>query len=150
MIKRAAGMIITRQGDFGLEIVGVHSVKRKAWGIPYGALHENESYLEAVLRECDEECGIKVTDCEPLYGPYMTNGHEGVVFVATAYSGEPCDSQEGHSTWIKPQMILAKNGPFVQTNRLILNALTRRGMLNLLIKTYTWTGEGDVPGFDKQ
>lgn len=113
-------------------IVGVHSVKRNAWGIPYGVVNENEMFIDAAIREAEEESGIEVTTCEVLYGPYITNGHEAVVYIATGYKGSLRSSAEGKVEMIHREC-LSTQEPFQHTNRQLLRALARRETLARLV-----------------
>lgn len=63
-MKVTAGLIITD----GLKLVMGHSTGNKHWDIPKGRLDENETELEAVIREVQEETGLIITpdDVTPL------------------------------------------------------------------------------------
>ncbi len=136
MVKRAAGMVVTSK--YTNAIVGVHSVKRDAWGLPYGTLQEDETFKEAAIRECLEETGIKIIGCIPLYGPYMTNGHEAVVYLATAWEGMPTGSAEGEVDWID-RKVLTTQGPFSETNKLLMQALNNHETLQeMLVLAKAW------------
>ncbi|HAN70137.1 MAG TPA: NUDIX hydrolase [Actinobacteria bacterium] len=54
---RAAGVVLLREGDNGLEFVVVHRPGRQDWSLPKGKVEEGEHVLTAALRECDEETG---------------------------------------------------------------------------------------------
>lgn len=60
---RAAGVVLVRPGDEGLEFLVVHRPGRKDWSLPKGKLEDGEHVITAAIRECDEESGY-----EPLLG----------------------------------------------------------------------------------
>lgn len=60
----AAGVVVTRPGDHGPEVVVVHRGLRQDWSLPKGKIDPGEHTLVAAVRECDEETGIV-----PVLGP---------------------------------------------------------------------------------
>lgn len=54
---RAAGVVLLREGEHGLEFIVVHRPGRQDWSLPKGKLEQGEHILAAALRECDEETG---------------------------------------------------------------------------------------------
>jgi predicted NUDIX family NTP pyrophosphohydrolase len=72
-MKRAAGTLLYRHGDRGVEVLIVHSSgnynRGKPWGIPKGEPDPDDADLEATARrETLEETGVAVT------GPLTTIG----------------------------------------------------------------------------
>ena len=55
----AAGGVVVRQGDGGLEIAVVHRPKYADWSLPKGKLAPGESWEQAALREVTEETGLR-------------------------------------------------------------------------------------------
>lgn len=51
VIQNPAGEILLLKADYG----------QKSWGLPGGALEPGETIHEALLRECEEELGLKVS-----------------------------------------------------------------------------------------
>ncbi|MHB1068144.1 MAG: NUDIX hydrolase [Candidatus Nanopelagicales bacterium] len=61
---RAAGVVLLRQGEHGLEVLLVHRPGRADWSLPKGKLDPGEHVVAAAVRECDEETGFT-----PVLGP---------------------------------------------------------------------------------
>jgi 8-oxo-dGTP diphosphatase len=55
----AAGGVVWRRGDGGVEIVLVHRPKYDDWSLPKGKLDHGESFEEAAQREVEEETGLR-------------------------------------------------------------------------------------------
>jgi 8-oxo-dGTP pyrophosphatase MutT (NUDIX family) len=58
-VVRAAGGLILREGENGVELVVVHRPAYDDWSFPKGKLHAGESDLQAALREVEEEVGVR-------------------------------------------------------------------------------------------
>ena len=58
----AAGGVLVRKGHDGREVVVIHRPKYMDWSLPKGKLERDEGWLEAALREVEEETGYR---CEP-------------------------------------------------------------------------------------
>jgi 8-oxo-dGTP pyrophosphatase MutT (NUDIX family) len=58
----AAGGVLVRKGVRGREVAVIHRPKYMDWSLPKGKLEEGEEWLEAALREVEEETGYR---CEP-------------------------------------------------------------------------------------
>ncbi len=55
----AAGGVVTREGEDGVEIVVVHRPKYEDWSLPKGKLTPGEGWEQAALREVTEETGLR-------------------------------------------------------------------------------------------
>jgi 8-oxo-dGTP pyrophosphatase MutT (NUDIX family) len=55
----AAGGVIVRDADGGVEVAVVHRSRYDDWSLPKGKLMEGESSEEAALREVEEETGFR-------------------------------------------------------------------------------------------
>ena len=56
---RAAGGVVVRRGERGLELALVHRPRYDDWSLPKGKLDEGEGYEEGALREVQEETGLR-------------------------------------------------------------------------------------------
>ena len=60
----AAGGVLVRKGVRGTEVAVIHRPKYMDWSLPKGKLEEGEDWLDAGLREVEEETGYR---CEPRF-----------------------------------------------------------------------------------
>jgi 8-oxo-dGTP diphosphatase len=58
----AAGGVVVRSGDGGRRVAVIHRPKYMDWSLPKGKLEPGEDWLEAALREVEEETGYH---CKP-------------------------------------------------------------------------------------
>jgi 8-oxo-dGTP diphosphatase len=56
---RAAGGVLVRAGGNRREVAVIHRPKYMDWSLPKGKLEEGEGWLEAALREVEEENGYR-------------------------------------------------------------------------------------------
>jgi 8-oxo-dGTP pyrophosphatase MutT (NUDIX family) len=56
---KAAGGVVWRRGDDGVEFAVVHRPRYDDWSLPKGKLDPGESWEEAALREVEEEIGLR-------------------------------------------------------------------------------------------
>src|SRR5215212_1239379 len=56
---QAAGGVVWRRGDHGLEIAVVHRPRYDDWSLPKGKLDAGETFEQAALREVEEETGLR-------------------------------------------------------------------------------------------
>ncbi len=66
----AAGGVVLRPGEGGMEICVVHRPSHGDWTLPKGKLDPDETSEEAALREVEEETGLR---CE--LGPELASTH---------------------------------------------------------------------------
>ena len=55
---RAAGGVVWREGEDGLEVLVIHRPDHGDWSFPKGKLDPGETFEEAALREVREETGL--------------------------------------------------------------------------------------------
>jgi len=56
---RAAGGVVWRRGEDGVEVLLIHRPRYLDWSLPKGKAKPGESDEEAALREIDEEIGVR-------------------------------------------------------------------------------------------
>ena len=56
---RAAGGVLLRAGDGGVEVAVIHRPKYEDWSLPKGKLEPDEGFEAAALREVEEETGMR-------------------------------------------------------------------------------------------
>ena len=91
MTSRMAGAVLRREGQLLLCLRSRHRVSYPGvWDMPGGHLNQGESPEQALLRELEEELGIKARI--PAGGAWVTLREQGVelsVFVIDQWLGEP-------------------------------------------------------------
>jgi 8-oxo-dGTP pyrophosphatase MutT (NUDIX family) len=55
----AAGGVVVRSGDGGRRVAVIHRPKYMDWSLPKGKLEPSEDWLQAALREVEEETGYR-------------------------------------------------------------------------------------------
>lgn len=63
---RAAGGLVWRSADGGREVAVIHRPRYDDWSLPKGKLARGEDWLEAALREVEEETGLRCEAGEEL------------------------------------------------------------------------------------
>ena len=56
---KAAGGVVWRRGEDGLEVALVHRPRYDDWSFPKGKLDSGESWEDGALREVEEEIGLR-------------------------------------------------------------------------------------------
>jgi 8-oxo-dGTP diphosphatase len=62
----AAGGVVWRRGDRGIEVAVVHRPRYDDWSLPKGKLDDGESFEQAAVREVEEETGLRCA-----LGPFL-------------------------------------------------------------------------------
>jgi len=70
----AAGGVVVRHGEHGVEVCVVHRPRYGDWTLPKGKLDPGESFEEAALREVREETGLGCSLRRELDSTHYTDG----------------------------------------------------------------------------
>ncbi len=73
---KAAGGVVWRRGEKGVEVVLVHRPRYDDWSLPKGKLDRGEGWEDAAVREVEEETGIRCSVGEEL-SPIEYTDHKG-------------------------------------------------------------------------
>jgi 8-oxo-dGTP diphosphatase len=73
---KAAGGVVWRRGDGGVELAVVHRPRYDDWSLPKGKLDPGESWEQAALREVEEEIGLRCR-LGPELEPIAYTDHKG-------------------------------------------------------------------------
>lgn len=77
-VVRAAGGVVWRPVDHGVEVVVIRRDRHADWSLPKGKLDPGETWVEAAVREVGEETGLAVEVGEFLgQVEYATRGSDG-------------------------------------------------------------------------
>ena len=97
MGKIAACMVILQDG----KILAIYSHKNQGKpSLPGGKKEDGELPQHTAIRECLEETGIKVSECQYLTDCLDDNKNLVYCFIAKKWSGEIVSSVEGDARWI--------------------------------------------------
>ncbi|WP_163511133.1 (deoxy)nucleoside triphosphate pyrophosphohydrolase [Fodinicola acaciae] len=72
------------------------------WEFPGGKVEPGEEPVAALVRECEEELGVRIDVHDPLADDVPLPGDRGVlsVFAATIVSGEPVAREHAELRWL--------------------------------------------------
>lgn len=94
----------------------VLSVSRKTdyndRGFPGGAIENNESDQDAIIREVFEETGLTIIKCRLIDDRLDDSGVEVKMFVVDEYSGEINTTETGLVEWVEPMDLCSGNCTF--------------------------------------
>lgn len=128
-MRKASVALIIKDG---MILAVSRSWNNNKYGIIGGKLELNETPKEAVIREVQEEAGIKIISCEEIYSRLEEAEIPGDLdfytycFYATEWSGNPRSSEEGEVRWITKDNLLGSSGAFPEYNKNTLNALREK------------------------
>ena len=86
----AAGAVLWRTSDAGVELALIHRPRYDDWSLPKGKLDPGESWEDAALREVDEEVGLRCRLGAEL-PPVAYTDHKGRAMVVRYWLMEPED-----------------------------------------------------------
>jgi 8-oxo-dGTP diphosphatase len=73
---KAAGGVVWRRGETGVEVALVHRPRYDDWSLPKGKLDRGESWEDAAVREVEEEIGLRCALGDEL-APIEYTDHKG-------------------------------------------------------------------------
>ena len=110
-IRKAVRTFLTRE-DKVIVTKYKTELNKDYYDIPGGKIEENETSIDASIREFKEETGIdiiKQTYIGKVVIEYPTKIFEFDVFKVDEYNGEPLEFEENSSMWIDIKELLNKN-----------------------------------------
>jgi 8-oxo-dGTP diphosphatase len=126
-VQVAVAAIINPQRQVLLALRQAHQHQGNLWEFPGGKVEANESTYSALLRELDEEVGLKVIAAEPLIEISHDYGDKFVVldvWLVNNFTGKP-QGREGQALrWCDISAL--KESEFPAANVAIIDALKRR------------------------
>jgi 8-oxo-dGTP diphosphatase len=89
---KAAGGVVWRRGEDGLEVALVHRPRYDDWSFPKGKLDRGESFQDGALREVAEEIGLRCALGDEL-SPTAYRDNKGRAKVVRYWLMEPLDGE---------------------------------------------------------
>jgi 8-oxo-dGTP diphosphatase len=115
----ARGRILLARRTAGRDLAG-------AWEFPGGKLERDETPLQGLDRELNEELGVRVHAAEPLISvPHASNGKRIVldVYRVTSFAGKPKGREKQALAWAPPEKL--STYPMPPADRPVVAALTQ-------------------------
>lgn len=103
--KRVAAMVVLDDGKFLILKRSDSSSSPGLWNFPGGGIEEDETPMEAAIRELHEEAGIVVEEDDAKYvGEILTKRMRIYFYITDEYSGDVKINKESSDfKWVKPE-----------------------------------------------
>jgi 8-oxo-dGTP diphosphatase len=129
----AVGIIVDAQGRVLISKRLPHQLAGGFWEFPGGKIENNETAEEALVRELQEEIGIKILKFCPIMEHYHDYAKHNVsalltVFVVTSFKGEPKGLEGQEIRWISENEFSSFN--FLEANKKVIEVF--------LLKQWQW------------
>ncbi|OGT26086.1 MAG: hypothetical protein A3I77_00200 [Gammaproteobacteria bacterium RIFCSPLOWO2_02_FULL_42_14] len=121
------GIIFNEQNQVLIALRPPHVVSPGIWEFPGGKVEKNETTLQAVVRELNEEIGIDAHNPEFFLKTTHTVGEKQFtlyVYTITQFSGTPRGRENQEIRWVALDQLHAYN--FLPANRAVITQLTAR------------------------
>jgi 8-oxo-dGTP pyrophosphatase MutT (NUDIX family) len=107
-VIRAAGGVVARETDAGVEVLVVHRPKYEDWTFPKGKAEPGESDEECAVREVEEETGLRCELDRELPSTSYVDGHGRSkrvrYWLMHPIAGELVFANEvDHAEWVAPE-----------------------------------------------
>ena len=127
---RSAAVVLIVQDGLILSISRRYDISK--FGLVGGKCEPNETPKEAAIRECLEETGVSVEECEFIYRRDEPKDREDgedfhtYCFYATKWSGTPSMSEEGKVEWLTAYELTHDKAAFADYNAQTLKAFKEK------------------------
>lgn len=124
-LRCAVGIVVNPAGKILIAKRPSHKPGGDLWEFPGGKIEENESAEDALIRELQEEIGIKPSEIEfyqTVHHDYPEYSVELELFWVRAFHGIPHGLEGQPIHWVTPQEL--KDYPFLEANIDVVQELT--------------------------
>jgi 8-oxo-dGTP diphosphatase len=126
IVKVAVGILINAQNEVLVALRPQHNPHGGLWEFPGGKFEVNETLLQAMCRELNEEVGIEVTSISPLLTVHHDYGAVKVelnTWRIEKYNGVPYGREGQEVRWVSREELLKLDFP--EGNRIIVDVIAR-------------------------
>lgn len=130
-IRKAAKCYLVQNNKVVVTKYKKGNKKQDFYDIPGGKIEENESLVQAAIREMKEETGIVVKNLKrkgEMTIEYPDRIFSFAIFLANEYEGEPQDFVENTAEWMDMDDLLKQEK--ILSNIMILDRFFRKGLLD--------------------
>lgn len=114
VIHVAVGVIFNPAGEVLVSLRPRHVDQGNLWEFPGGKVEPGEDVQQALVREIEEEVGLRIERAQPLIKLRHDYPAKSVlldVWRVTAYSGQACGREGQRLAWLAPQALNPANFP---------------------------------------